>query len=90
LRQFRYPLNLHDIRAGDIGDDWEEFLLKEETRSVGWQWLNGYARRVMKSPSTEIGMRPLIRREELALEKAGMRLDHEDGMGDEVAGVKEE
>jgi hypothetical protein len=91
LRQFRYPLNLRDVYAGHFGDDWEEFSLKGETRSVGWQWLNGYARRVMKSPSTKAGVRPLIRKEELALEKAGLRLDHEDGMGDEVEEeVKEE
>ena len=28
-------------------------------------------------------MRSLYRKEELALEKAGLRLDHEDGMGEE-------
>ena len=82
LRQFRYPLNVHDVLAGHIGDDWEEFLLKGEKRLAGWQWLDGYARRVMKSPSTMFGVRALLRTEELALERAGLRLDHEDGMGE--------
>jgi hypothetical protein len=86
LRQFRYPLNVHDVLAGHIGDDWEEFLLKGEKRVVGWQWLDGYARRVMKSPSTMFSVRPLLRTEELALEKAGLQLDHEDGMGGEGGG----
>jgi hypothetical protein len=89
LRQFRYPLNVHDVLAGHIGDDWEEFLLKGEKRVVGWQWLDGYARRVMKSPSTMFSVRPLLRTEELALEKAGLQLDHEDGMGEGKVEVEE-
>ena len=81
-RQFRYPLNHHDVHGGHIGDDWEEFPLKGEKRLVGWQWFNGYARRVIKSPSTMFGMRSLLRPEELAVVKAGLRLVHEEGMGE--------
>lgn len=59
--------------------------MKGERRLVGWQWLNGYARRVIKSPSTNFGVRSLCRKEEKALEKAGLRVNHEEGMGEEVA-----
>jgi hypothetical protein len=83
LRQFWHPKNPYDIHGGHIGDEWEEFILNGEKRLVGWQWLNGYARRVITTPFTKFGLAWLSRKEELALEKAGLRLDHEDGMGDE-------
>jgi hypothetical protein len=88
LRQLWHPLNPYDIHGGHIGDEWEEFLFEGEKRLVGWQWLNGYARRVIKTPFTKFGVFWLSRKEELALEKAGLRLDHEYGIGDEV--VEEE
>lgn len=62
--------------------------MEGEKRLVGWQWLNGYARRVITTPFTKFGLCWLSRKEELALEKAGLRLDHEGGMGEEV--VEEE
>lgn len=74
----------YDVYAARTGDDWEEFLFEGETRLVGWQWLNGYARRVIKCPFAQSGIRWLYRKEELALEKAGLRLDHDYGMGKEV------
>lgn len=64
-------------------------FLGGEKRLVGWQWLNGYARRVIKCPRSNNGMRWLYRKEELALEKAGLRLLHEEGMG-EAAEEEEE
>ena len=74
----------YNVHTPRVGDDWEEFSFGEEKRLVGWQWLNGYARRVIKCPLLINGMRWLYRKEELALEKAGLRLLHEEGMGEEV------
>lgn len=74
----------YNVHTPRVGDDWEEFSFGEEKRLVGWQWLNGYARRVIKCPLSINGMRWLYRKEELALEKAGLRLLHEEGMGEEV------
>lgn len=78
----QFSQNSYNVHAARIGDDWEEFLLAGKKRLVGWQWLNGYARRVIKSPRSATGMRCLYRKEELALEKAGLRLVHEEGMGE--------
>lgn len=63
--------------------------MKGQTRLVGWQWLNGYARRVIKSPSTKFGIRSILRKEERVLEKAGLRVNHEEGMGEEVKAEEE-
>jgi len=74
----------YNVHTPRVGDDWEEFSFGGEKRLVGWQWLNGHARRVIKCPLSNNGMRWLYRKEELALEKAGLRLLHEEGMGEEV------
>ena len=51
----------------------------QEKRLVGWQWLNGYARRVIKTRSQESAIRPLFQIEEVAVLKAGLKLDHDEG-----------
>ena len=76
----------YNVHTARIGDDWEEFSVGGEKRLVGWQWLNGYARRVIECPRSNDGMRWLYRKEELALEKAGLRLLHEEGMGEAAEG----
>ena len=82
--QFGPPYTWKGMAAGHIGDDWEELQILGKQRLVGWQWFNGYARRVIKTPSRELGMRPLFKREEIAVLKAGLQLDHDEGMSKDV------
>jgi hypothetical protein len=85
LAQFKPPRNKKGIFAGRIGDDWEELLLDGKNRLVGWQWFKGYARRIIKSPTRKTGLRALHKLEELAVLRAGLKLDHDEGRGqDEV------